>query len=82
MVGAFVSKRGRDIRVAVTGSGNSGVFRLTAFEEALAKRFSVKAVDGLSVPASDMMSDIHGSAEYRAHLVGVVVRRAIAAAAK
>jgi carbon-monoxide dehydrogenase medium subunit len=76
----FVSKRGSDIRVAVTGAGASGVFRVTAFEEALKKRFSPKSIEGMTVPAEGMSSDIHGSAEYRAHLVGVMARRALAAA--
>jgi carbon-monoxide dehydrogenase medium subunit len=80
LVGVFVAKRPSEIRVAVTGAGGSGVFRVTAFEEALKKRFSPKVLEGLSVPADGMSSDIHGSAEYRAHLVGVLARRAVAAA--
>ena len=50
------------------------------FEEALKKRFSPKALDGLSVPAEGLNSDLHGSAEYRAHLITVVARRAVEAA--
>jgi carbon-monoxide dehydrogenase medium subunit len=80
LVGVFVSKRGSENRVAVTGAGASGVFRVTAFEEALKKRFSPKSLEGLTVPADGMSSDIHGSAEYRAHLIGVLARRAVAAA--
>lgn len=80
LVGVFVSKRGSDIRVAVTGAGANGVFRVTSFEEALKKRFSPKSIEGMTVPADGMNSDIHGSAEYRAHLIGVLARRALAAA--
>jgi carbon-monoxide dehydrogenase medium subunit len=80
LVGVFVSKRGPEIRVAVTGAGANGVFRVTAFEEALKKRFSPKSIEGLSVPASGMNSDIHASAEYRAHLVAVLAKRALAKA--
>jgi carbon-monoxide dehydrogenase medium subunit len=80
LVGVFVSKRGSEIRVAVTGAGANGVFRVPTFEEALKKRFSPKSLEGLSVSADGMGSDIHGSAEYRAHLVGVLARRAVAAA--
>src|ERR1700704_397707 len=80
LVGVFVAKRPSEIRVAVTGAGGSGVFRVTAFEEALKKRFSPKVLEGLSVPAGGMGSDIHGRAEYRAHLIGVLARRAVAAA--
>jgi carbon-monoxide dehydrogenase medium subunit len=80
LVGVFVSKRGSDIRVAVTGAGSNGVFRVKSFEEALKKRFAPKSIEGMTVPAEGMNSDIHGSAEYRAHLVGVLARRAVAAA--
>ena len=80
LVGVFVSKRGADIRVAVTGAGGNGVFRVNAFEEALKKRFSPKSIEGMTIPAEGLSSDIHGSAEYRAHLVGVLARRALAAA--
>ncbi len=80
LVGVFVSKRGSDIRVAVTGAGANGVFRVKSFEEALKKRFGAKSLEGMSVPADGMASDIHGSTEYRAHLIGVLARRAVAAA--
>ena len=80
LVGVFVSKRGSDIRVVVTGAGANGVFRVKSFEEALKKRFGAKSLEGMTVPADGMASDIHGSAEYRAHLIGVLARRAVAAA--
>src|SRR5882672_252417 len=80
LVGVFVAKRPSDVRVAVTGAGSDGVFRVTAFEEALKKRFSHKVLDGLSVPAEGLNSDLHGSAEYRAHLIAVLTRRAVQAA--
>jgi len=80
LVGVFVSKRGSDIRVAVTGAGSNGVFRVKSFEEALKKRFSPKSIEGMTIPADGMNSDIHGSADYRAHLVGVLARRALAKA--
>ncbi len=80
IVGVFVAKRPSEVRVAVTGAGTSGVFRVPQFEEALKKRFSPKALEGLGVPADGLSSDIHASAEYRAHLIGVLARRAVAAA--
>ena len=80
LVGVFVSKRGPDIRVAVTGAGSNGVFRVTSFEEALKKRFAAKSIEGMTIPASGMNSDIHASPEYRAHLVAVLARRALAKA--
>jgi aerobic carbon-monoxide dehydrogenase medium subunit len=80
LVGVFVAKRPSDVRVAVTGAGSNGVFRLEAFEDALKKRFSHKVLDGLTVSAEGLNSDIHGSAEYRAHLIAVLARRAVEAA--
>jgi carbon-monoxide dehydrogenase medium subunit len=80
LVGVFASKRGSEIRVAVTGAGSNGVFRVNSFEEALKKRFSPKSLEGMTIPANGMNSDIHASAEYRAHLVSVLARRAVAKA--
>jgi len=80
MVGVFVAKGPAGVRVAVTGSGQGGVFRFTAAEQALAANWSADALAGASVSADDMMSDIHGSAVYRAHLVSVVTKRAVLAA--
>jgi carbon-monoxide dehydrogenase medium subunit len=80
LVGVFVARRPSDVRVAVTGAGGDGVFRAADFEEALKKRFSAKSLDGLTVSADGLNSDIHGSAEYRAHLIGVLARRAVEAA--
>jgi carbon-monoxide dehydrogenase medium subunit len=78
LVGVFVSKRGSDVRVAVTGAGANGVFRVPEFEEALKKRFNPKSLEGLSVSQDGMNNDIHAGPEYRAHLVGVLARRAVA----
>ena len=80
LVGVFVAKRPSDVRVAVTGAGANGVFRLASFEEALKKRFSHKVLDGLAVSAEGLNSDLHGGAEYRAHLIAVLARRAVEAA--
>ena len=82
IVGVFVAKRPSEVRVAVTGAGSAGVFRVPEFEQALKKRFSPKSLEGLSFPADNLSSDIHASAEYRAHLIGVMARRAVAAALK
>jgi carbon-monoxide dehydrogenase medium subunit len=77
MVGVFVGKKGSDVRVAVTGAGANGVFRLPEFEAALKTRFNAKSLDGLTVPADGLNGDIHASPEYRAHLIGVMAKRAV-----
>lgn len=79
MVGVFVADTAAGIRVAVTGAG-ACVFRVAAFEAALAKRFAPEALDGLTVAADGLNQDLHGSAEYRASLVPVIAKRAVAAA--
>ncbi|MFX0540275.1 FAD binding domain-containing protein [Roseovarius sp. S4756] len=80
LVGVFVAKFAEGVRVAVTGASEGGVFRWEEAEDALSKSFNAEALEGLSVPADGMMGDLHGTPEYRAHLVGVMTRRALAAA--
>jgi len=79
LVGVFVADTGSGVRVAVTGAGN-GVFRHAGLEAALSKNFSAQAVDAVTVDASNLNSDIHASAEYRAHLIKVQTQRAVAQA--
>ena len=79
LVGVLVAKTSTGVRVAVTGAGPS-VFRFTAAEAALAKRFEAGALDGIALDAAGLNSDIHASAEYRAHAVVEMAKRAVAAA--
>ncbi len=80
LAGVFVVKRPDGVRVAVTGAGEDGVFRVAPFEDALSDTFDVSALEGAAVPADGLMSDIHASAEYRANLVAVMAKRAVEAA--
>ncbi|MGC8532159.1 MAG: FAD binding domain-containing protein [Acidiphilium sp.] len=80
-VGVFVAQTAHGARVAVTGAGNNGVFRHTEMEAALDKSFSPASLEGITTPEQNMNSDMHASAAYRAHLVGVIARRAVAACA-
>src|ERR1700749_1077829 len=79
MAGVFVAKMTDGVRVAVTGAGPC-VFRVPEMENALARSFTPDAVAEIAVDANDLNSDIHGSAEYRANLVTVMAKRAVAAA--
>lgn len=78
LVGVMVAKGPAGVRVAVTGTG-TGVYRAAELEKALTARFAAAALDGVAVKAEGFTSDGFGSAEYRAHLVGVLARRAVAA---
>jgi carbon-monoxide dehydrogenase medium subunit len=79
IVGVMVAQGSGGVRVAVTGAGPC-VFRFAAAEKALAQRFAPEAIDGLTHPADDLLSDLHAAADYRAHLIPVMTKRAVAAA--
>ena len=80
IAGVFVADTAQGVRVAVTGAGSRGVFRAKAMEAALAKSWSPESLRTVTLPAAEMQSDLHASAEYRAHLVTVLAMRAAAAA--
>lgn len=79
VVGIFVARFAAGVRVAVTGAG-PGVFRWAEAEAALSADFSAAAVAGLTLDPADLNTDIHASAEYRGHLAGVMLGRAVTAA--
>jgi len=79
LVGVMVAQHDGGVRVAVTGAGMC-VFRVPAMEAALASDFSADAIRDISVPADELNTDLHGTAEYRAHLVNVMARKAVTAA--
>lgn len=78
LVGVMVAKAKSGIRVAVTGAGADGVFRASELEEALSDNFSSAALEHVVVPARELLSDLHGSAEYRRHLTTILTKRALA----
>ena len=80
LVGVFVAKFADGVRVAVTGASEGGVHRWTAAEESLSANFSADALADLTVPADGLIGDLHGTPEYRAHLVKVMTARAVTAA--
>ncbi|MCA2010670.1 xanthine dehydrogenase family protein subunit M [Cereibacter sphaeroides] len=80
LTGAFVAKYADGVRVAITGASEGGVFRWSEGEAALSSNFSAEALNGLSASADGIIGDLHGTPDYRAHLVGVMTRRAVAAA--
>jgi CO/xanthine dehydrogenase FAD-binding subunit len=80
MTGVFAAKmKDGKIRVGVTGAGNKGAYRASNIESALGT-WSPDAVNGVTIDPGAMLSDIHGSAVYRANLVKVMAKRAVQAA--
>lgn len=79
LVGVFVAKGPQGVRVAVTGAGPC-VFRVPEMEAALSSDWSASAIEDIKVPDDELNTDLHASAPYRAHLVGVMARRAVQAA--
>ena len=77
LVGVFVAKSAAGVRVAVTGAGMNGVFRATDIEKALSTNWSAVAAKAIKFPATGILADLHGSADYRAALVSVMASRAV-----
>ena len=77
MAGVFVAKSGDGVRVAVTGAGEEGVFRVEVLEEALANDFSAGALNGKTIDSSSLMGDIHASPEYRSALIVAMAKHAV-----
>ena len=81
LTAVFVAQtKSGEIRVAATGASQSGVMRVPGIEAALKANWSPAAIDGVNISASDLLADIHGTAEYRANLIKVMAQRAVAAA--
>jgi carbon-monoxide dehydrogenase medium subunit len=80
IVGVFVAKGPAGVRVAITGAGQGGAFRHAEMERALSQNWSADAIKDIKTSPDGLNGDIHASPEYRAHLIGVMARRAVAAA--
>lgn len=77
LTGVFVAKYENEIRVAVTGASNDGVFRWREAETALMESFHPDVIERLNLPQSDMISDLHASQDYRRHLIGITTQKAV-----
>lgn len=77
MTGVFIARKSETVRAAITGAGDDGVFRCSELEDALSTDFSASALDSLTVPAENLMTDIHASADYRASLIVAMAKRAV-----
>ncbi|MGE5159609.1 MAG: carbon monoxide dehydrogenase, partial [Gemmatimonas sp.] len=81
LTGVFAAKtKAGDVRVAATGASQNGVMRVAAVESALKANWSAAALNSITIPAGGLISDIHGAADYRAHLIKVMAQRAVTAA--
>jgi len=79
LTGVFVARSpGGDVRAAATGASQNGVMRVSAIEAALKANWSASALDGVKISADGLMSDLHGSSDYRANLIKVMAQRAVA----
>ncbi len=77
LVGAAVADSGTGVRVVATGAGSNGVFRVRELEAALSSRFHPEGLRSIAIDSSNLIGDIHGDTEYRAHLIGVMTKRAV-----
>jgi carbon-monoxide dehydrogenase medium subunit len=81
LTGVFVARtKSGDVRVAATGASQNGVMRVGAIEQALNANWAASAIDGVTIPSSGLLSDLHGSSDYRANLIKVMAQRAVTAA--
>ena len=81
LTGVFAVKtKAGDVRVAATGAFQSGVARVGAIEAALKTNWAASALDGVTVSADGLMTDIHAAADYRANLIKIMAQRAVTAA--
>ena len=81
MVGVFVVQNKKQLRIAVTGAGETGVFRLTEAEELLTNNFCAEALANFTLPEHGLMSDIHASAAFRAYMIKTMTQKAVLQAA-
>lgn len=77
LVGVAVADTGSGVRVVATGAGASGVFRVAELEAALNQNFRTEGLKQIHINSSNLTSDVHADAEYRAHLIGVMAKRAV-----
>ena len=77
IVGVYVAKFKKEVRVAVTGAGDKGVYRSKELETVLSDNFSPSAPENINISSKGLNSDIHASADYRAHIIKVMAKKAV-----